>query len=217
MATAMEELKQLKSAIERHCISILPEPVQLNSGGWSNYYCDTKSVSLHPRYARIIGALMAPAVVESGAEAVGGLATGCIPIASAVAAAVLDGGRVLPTFFGRPEAKDHGPASKAKISAAVSEDDPPLIRPGRKVAIVEDAVTQGGAAMQAVEVVRGEGCIVTLVICVVERHEGGGARFRELGIPFKRLFYTLEDGSLHIDEEIELRLSRASSLSFVPE
>ena len=98
MATAMEELKQLKSAIERHCISVLPEPVQLNSGGWSNYYCDTKSVSLHPRYARTIGALMAPAVVDSGAEAVGGLATGCIPIASAVAAAVLDGGRVLPTF-----------------------------------------------------------------------------------------------------------------------
>lgn len=217
MPTAMDDLKQLKSAIERHCIAIQPQPVQLNSGGWSNYYCDTKAVSLHPRYARIIGALMAPAVLESGAEAVGGLATGCIPIASAVSAALLDGGRVLPTFFGRPEAKDHGPASKATIAAAVSEDDPPLIRPGRKVAIVEDVVTQGGAAMQAVEAVRAEGCAVTLVICVVERHEGGGARFRDLGVPFKRLFYTLEDGSLHIDEEIELRASRAASLSFVPE
>lgn len=217
MAPDLADLKQLKSAIERHCISVLAEPVRLNSGGMSNYYCDLKGVSLHPRYARLIGAFMAPAIIESHAEAVGGLATGCIPIASAVAAAALDDGRVLPTFFGRPEAKDHGPASKAKISAAVSEDDPPLIRGGRKVAIVEDAVTQGGAAMQAVNVARAEGCVVTLVICVVERHEGGGARFRELGIPFKRLFYTLEDGSLHVDEEIELRLSRAGAASFVPE
>ena len=37
---------------------------------------------------------------------------------------------------------------------------------------------------------------------VVERHEGGGARFREIGLPFKRLFYTQEDGSLYADTEL---------------
>lgn len=199
MTTNIDDIQQLKSAIERYCIAIQPQPVQLNSGGWSNYYCDGKAVTLHPRYARLIGQLMAPAVLASGAEAIGGLATGCIPIADAVAAAALAQGRVLPTFFGRPAPKDHGPEAKAAISQAIFEDDAPLVRPGRRVAIVEDVVTQGGAAMQAVDVALSEGCEVTLVICMVERHEGGGARFRERGIAFTRLFYTLEDGSLHVD------------------
>jgi orotate phosphoribosyltransferase len=213
MPTTPEDVQSLKSAIERYCIAIQPQPVQLNSGGWSNYYCDGKGVTLHPRYARIIGALMAPAVIESGAEAVGGLATGCIPIASAVADAALAHGRTLPTFFGRPAPKDHGPQAKASISQAASEDEGPLVRPGRKVAILEDVVTQGGAAMQAVDVARAEGCDVVVVMCMVERHEGGGARFRERGIPFKRLFYTHEDGSLHVDEELQQRLAAGSSTS----
>ncbi len=46
---------------------------------------------------------------------------------------------------------------------------------------------------------------------MVERHEGGGARFRERGLPFKRLFYTLDDGSLHIDEALTLSLRAASA------
>jgi len=211
MPTPLEELEELKAAIEQHCISILAEPVRLNSGRWSNYYCDSKLVTLHPVYARLVGKFMAPAVLESGAEAVGGLATGSIPISGAVADAALDLGKVLPTFFGRAAAKDHGPAAKATISAAASLDGGPLIRPGRKVAIVEDAVTQGGAAMQAVKLAQGEGCEVVLVICLVERHEGGGARFREIGVPFRRLFYTLEDGSLHVDEELARQVAATAS------
>ena len=206
MPATHDDVLTLKAAIEKHCLSIHETPVLLNSGGYSNYYLDLKGVALHPVYARIIGQLMAPAVIESGAEAVGGLAAGCIPIADAIAQAALDGGIVLPTFFGRPEAKDHGPSDKSRLRQAAAEDEGPLVRPGRKVAIVEDAVTQGGAAMQATEFALGEGCDVVLVMCVVERHEGGGARFRERGLTFKRLFYTHEDGSLHIDDEVAARL-----------
>jgi orotate phosphoribosyltransferase len=195
-----DELDALKSAIERHCITRYEKPVPLNSGGLGYYYCDLKGVTLHPRYAKTIGELMLPAVRDSGAEAVGGLATGCIPIADAIARAALDAGLEMPTFFGRAEAKDHGPQEKASMRAALVESGEPLIRPGRKVAIVEDAVTQGGAAMQAVKAAQSAGCEVVLVMCVVERHEGGGARFREINLPFRRLFYTKEDGSLFIDE-----------------
>jgi orotate phosphoribosyltransferase len=195
-----DELDALKSAIERHCITRYEKPVPLNSGGLGYYYCDLKGVTLHPRYAKTIGELMLPAVRDSGAEAVGGLATGCIPIADAIARAALDAGLEMPTFFGRAEAKDHGPQEKASMRAALVESGEPLIRPGRKVAIVEDAVTQGGAAMQAVKAAQSAGCEVVLVMCVVERHEGGGARFREIDLPFRRLFYTKEDGSLFIDE-----------------
>lgn len=204
------DLDELTSAIERHCITVHVEPVRLNSGGLSHYYCDLKGVTLHPRYAKIIGDLMLPAVLASGAEAVGGLAAGCIPIADAIARAALDAGHLLPTFFGRAEAKDHGPQEKAKMRAAATEDGAPLIRPGRNVAIVEDAVTQGGAAMQAVQAAQAEGCEVVLVMTVVERHEGGGARFRELGLPFRRLFYTHEDGTLHVDDAVRAQWAAPS-------
>ena len=95
------------------------------------------------------------------------------------------------------------------MRAAATEDGAPLIRAGRRVAIVEDAVTQGGAAMQATKAAQTAGCEVVLVMTVVERHEGGGARFRELGIPFKRLFYTHEDGTLHVDQELQRRIDHA--------
>jgi orotate phosphoribosyltransferase len=200
----------LKAAIERFCIERFDKPVPLNSGGEGYYYCDLKGVTLHPRYAKTIGELMLPAVLDAGAEAAGGLATGCIPIADAVGRAALDSGVTLPTFFGRAEAKAHGPKDKASMRAAASEDGEPLMRPGRRVAIVEDAVTQGGAAMQAVEAARAAGCDVVLVMCIVERHEGGGKRFRERGIRFARLFYTLEDGSLHVDQELERRIAASA-------
>lgn len=215
MPASRDDLNTLKSAIERHCITIHAEPVRLNSGGLSHYYCDLKGVTLHPRYAKIIGELMLPAVAQSGAEAVGGLAAGCVPIADAIGRAALDAGRILPTFFGRAEAKDHGPQEKASMRAAASEDGEPLIRPGRNVAIVEDAVTQGGAALRATEAAQAAGCEVVLVMTIVERHEGGGRVFRERGIPFKRLFYTHEDGSLHVDAETE-RLVAGSTASGTP-
>lgn len=202
-----DDVDALKSAIERYSIAVHDKPVPLASGGTSLYYCDLKAVTLHPRYARTIGALMAPEILAAGAEAVGGLAVGCIPIADAVSRAALDLGRMLPTFFGRAEAKDHGPQAKAKMSAAASDDDEPLIRPGRKVAIVEDTVTTGGSALKAVEVAQAAGCEVALVMVVIERHEGGGKAFRDRGIPFRRLFFTHEDGSLHIDEQLYAQLA----------
>ncbi len=201
MAT-QRDIDDLKAAIERHCITLHDPPIRLNSGGLGHYYLDLKGVTLHPKYAKIVGELMLPAVLASGAEAAGGLAAGCIPIADALGRAALDTGRVLPTFFGRAEAKEHGDLTKASMRAAAMDDGAPLIRAGRKVAIVEDAVTQGGAAMQATNAAQAAGCEVVLVMCVVERHEGGGARFREAGIDFKRLFYTREDGSLHVDASL---------------
>ena len=200
------DLKQLQSAIARHAIGVLDQPVQLASGGWSNYYCDVRVLTLHPRYARMIGALMAPAVIDSGAEAVGGMAMGSIALSSAVAEAALDLGHTIPTFFVRPQAKDHGLPSKSAITMSVADDGRSLMRSGRRVAIVEDTVTQGGSAMKAVDAVLAEGCDVVLVMSVVERHEGGGAKFRERGIPFARLFYTDDRGKLYVDEELESRV-----------
>ena len=47
MTTPNDDLLALQAAIERHCITRHAEPVRLNSGGFSNYYCDLKGVTLH--------------------------------------------------------------------------------------------------------------------------------------------------------------------------
>ena len=204
--TAAQRLAELKSAVERYAIAVQPQPVQLASGGWSNYYADVRVLTLHPRYAKLIGEFMAPALIDSGAEAIGGMAMGCIALASAISAAALERGITLPTFFVRPQPKDHGPSAKSAISQSIAaygdRDDSPLVRPGRKVAVVEDTVTQGGSALKAVEAIQAEGCEVVLVMSVVERHEGGGRLFRERGIPFKRLFYTDEQGAVYADDDV---------------
>jgi orotate phosphoribosyltransferase len=134
------------------------------------------------------------------------MAMGCIALASAISAAALERGVTLPTFFVRPQPKEHGPSGKSAISQSAAtygdRDDSPLVRPGRKVAVVEDTVTQGGSALKAVEAIQAEGCEVVLVMSVVERHEGGGRLFRERGIGFKRLFYTDDQGVVYVDAEI---------------
>ncbi|MBF6601153.1 MAG: orotate phosphoribosyltransferase [Dehalococcoidia bacterium] len=211
MPATARDLQELRTAVERYAIAVQPQPVQLASGGWSTYYADVRLLTLHPRYARLIGQFMAPAVIASGAEAVGGMAMGCIALASGIAAAALDAGSVLPTFFVRPQAKEHGPSGASAISQSISGDGTPLVRAGRTVAVVEDTVTQGGSALKAVEAAEAAGCEVVLVMCVVERHEGGGRVFRERGIPFKRLFYTDDTGRLFVDGELQARAGDAGS------
>jgi len=60
--------------------------------------------------------------------------------------------------------------------------------PGQRVVVVEDVVTSGGAALQAVDKLRAAGLEVVGLLCVVDREEGGGAAFAAAGVPFDPLF-----------------------------
>jgi orotate phosphoribosyltransferase len=57
---------------------------------------------------------------------------------------------------------------------------------------LEDVVTTGGSALKAVERVRAAGYRAEGILALVDRLEGAEARYREMGIPFRRLF-TLEE------------------------
>jgi orotate phosphoribosyltransferase len=59
---------------------------------------------------------------------------------------------------------------------------------GQKVVVVEDVVTSGGAALQAVEKLRDAGLEVAGLLCVVDREEGGRAAFEADGVSFDALF-----------------------------
>ena len=77
------------------------------------------------------------------------------------ASASLAGG--LPFLIVRGEAKAYGTANR--IEGA--------FEPGRRVVLVEDVVTSGGAACEAVDALREAGLEVRAAVCVVDREEGG--------------------------------------------
>ena len=146
---------------------------------------------------------MVPAVIASGAQAVGGMATGAIPLIAAVSAVAKRQGKVIPGFFVRSEPKQHGIVEEESLSAAIGEKGAELLKSGTDVAILEDTVTTARSALDAAAEATRRGCKVVLAACVVERHEGGGDRFRERGIAFTRVFYTDEVGNLYVDGEVE--------------
>lgn len=179
-------------------------PYTLSSGRQSKYYYDGKGATQDPAAAWLIGNALIDVVLESGAEAVGGLEIGAVPIADAVGiAAHVTRGVSIPTFIVRKAAKSHG--TRSQVSEANLPDGTPLLSKGRRVAIVDDVITTGGSIQKAIDVVKELGCIVTVVIALVERHESRDEALRNQGFPVKRLFYTDEEGRLSVDPEFARR------------
>jgi orotate phosphoribosyltransferase len=111
---------------------------------------------LHVTDARIL----APQV-----EAVGGLTMGADPLASATSTVSYLGARALAAFYVRKQAKGHGTGQWIEGTKG--------LRAGMPVAILEDVVTTGGSALQAIERARGFGLRVDLIVGLVDREEGG--------------------------------------------
>ena len=65
---------------------------------------------------------------------------------------------------------------------------------GERVAVLEDIVTSGGAALAAVEKLRGAGLVVEDLYCVVDREEGGAEAAAAAGLTLYPLFTSTELG-----------------------
>ncbi len=132
----------------------------LRSGRRSKYYLDKYRFETRPDLLRALGSSLANAVREheSAADRLAGPELGAVALA---AAASLETG--LPFLIVRKEAKDHGTANRLEG----------LSEPGECVCLIEDVVTSGGAAVEAVLALREAGLRVSNAICVVDREEGG--------------------------------------------
>jgi orotate phosphoribosyltransferase len=158
----------------------------LASGKKGTYYLDCRQVTLHPEGIQQISAGLLEEICKqysaSMPECVGGMAIGADPITAGVV--MLAGQQGLPTrgFMVRKEAKQHGMGRL--VEGPVS--------PGMKCVIVEDVVTSGGSAIQAVAAVRAFGLEVLGVMAVVDRLEGGRKAFEAAGLELTTLL-TIED------------------------
>ena len=132
----------------------------LRSGRRSKYYLDKYRFETRPDLLRALGGALANAVREREPEAdrLAGPELGAVALA---AAASLETG--LPFLIVRKDAKDYGTANRLEG----------LSEPGECVCLIEDVVTSGGAAVEAVLALREAGLRVSNAICVVDREEGG--------------------------------------------
>jgi orotate phosphoribosyltransferase len=150
--------------------------VILASGRESDFFIDCKQTALTAEGHALIGELMLDALSElPECQAVGGVELGGCPLASAVALVSHQRGRGLPALYVRKARKDHG-------TAKLVEGDKSL-RPGIKVALLEDVITTGGSSLKAVETLATAGAEVVGIVALVDREEGGADTIREAGLP----------------------------------
>jgi orotate phosphoribosyltransferase len=155
--------------------------VILSSGRESDFYIDCKQTTLDAEGAVLTGRLLCEMLGKEGMpDAVGGITLGADPIVTAVSLTSALRGTPIPAFIIRKEPKKHGTAQWIEGTGN--------LRPGMKVAIVEDVVTTGASTLRAIERAEEAGLVVSRVICLVDRNEGGAEFLQGKGYRLEPLF-----------------------------
>lgn len=151
----------------------------LASGRRSSVYVDARRTTMSGEGLALIGVLGLERLAARGwaPRAVGGLTLGADPVAYAVAAAAQDRGVALDAFTVRRQPKTHGTAQRIEG----------CFEPGDSVVVVEDVITTGASAREAIRAVEAAGGRVLGVLAVVDREEGGRAVLEAAGHPVEAL------------------------------
>lgn len=150
----------------------------LSSGQKSTYYINGKQVTLHPAGGVMVSRLLLDCLPPA-AIAVAGLTLGADPIVSGVSIVGAYSDRPITPLIVRKAAKGHG--TQAYIEG-------PTLAAGASVVVLEDVVTTGQSAWQAVERLRQAGYAVDTVLALVDRQQGGSEFYQEQGLKFEALF-----------------------------
>jgi orotate phosphoribosyltransferase len=170
---------------------------KLSSGGTSDYYIDCRTTTLSAegalRTARVF--LEELRQVQPAVEALGGLTLGADPIVVGVALESARASTPIGGFLVRKAEKTHGTGRRIEGR----------IRPGMKVAIVDDVCTTAASTVQAIEAAWEAELDVVAVRCLVEREEAGGRNHlnqlwrahRGRACPFAAIFGAQEVRAAH--------------------
>ncbi|HXO86181.1 MAG TPA: orotate phosphoribosyltransferase [Gemmatimonadales bacterium] len=137
----------------------------LASGRRSSFYIDARLTTMSGDGLAVIGGLGLDRLAARGwtPRAVGGLTLGADPVAYALALTAKRRGQLLDAFTVRKQPKDHGTGKRIEGCFAA----------GYPVVVVEDVLTTGSSAREAISAVEREGGRVLGVLAVVDRQEGG--------------------------------------------
>ncbi|MCZ4496724.1 MAG: orotate phosphoribosyltransferase [Thermoleophilia bacterium] len=142
----------------------------LRSGQTSDRYFDKYRVSCDPVLLALVADELATLVAEHAPEArrIVAPALGAVPLAAALA---LRTG--LPFAIVRETGKEYGTANRIEGP----------VEPGETALLIEDVVTSGGAALDALAVAREAGLVVTHTFCVLDRDSGGREALADADAP----------------------------------
>ena len=169
------------------------EPFTLASGAKSEYFIDGKMTAVCSEGAELIGEVLYQWTKDHGIDAIGGLQVGAIPLVTAAVIAFQRHGKPIEGFWVREAAKDHG--TKKQIEGG--------LKPGTRVAIIDDVFTKGGSALKASQAAREFGCEVVLVLALVDRLQGARALFRENGLQNYQRVFTIRQFGIDVPDDVE--------------
>lgn len=149
----------------------------LRSGRKSKYYLDKYLFETQPVLLRELGRRFARHI-HSGIDRIAGAELGAIALA---AAAALETDR--PFVIVR-NSKKTGYGTGKLIEGRLD--------PGERVLLVEDIVTSGGQAIEAMKTLTDAGATVDKLVAVIDRQEGGREAIESAGFTFAALL-TAED------------------------
>lgn len=163
-----------RTALARNIFGVcnLKGSFRLRSGTMSSEYFDKYLFESRPDVLREIARGLV-AMIPAGTEILAGLEMGGIPVATALS---LETGT--PQIFVRKEAKTYG---TCKLAEGIDFK-------GKKVAVVEDVVTTGGAILDGVRALREQGALIDTVLCVIDRESGGPDNLKKAGLTLVPLF-----------------------------
>ncbi|MGH7700660.1 MAG: orotate phosphoribosyltransferase [Gemmatimonadales bacterium] len=158
----------------------------LSSGRRSAFYIDARRATMSAEGLALVGPLAVDRLLAAGwaPRAVGGLTLGADPVAYAIALAARARGIPLDAFTVRKDAKPHGTGRRIEG----------CFEPGMAVVVVEDVLTTGNSAHQAIVALESAGARVLGVLAVVDRQEGGRAALEGRGYAVEALLTAADLG-----------------------
>lgn len=164
---------ELKRAIRER--AYLEGDFLLRSGRRSRYYLDKYRFETEPDLLEAVAARLAARVaeVEPDARRLAAPELGAVALAAATSLVLRR-----PFLIVRSRPKGHGTGGRLEG----------VFSPGERVCLIEDVVTSGGAAREAVEALRREGLECRTAVCVVDREEGGADALARAGVRLHSLF-----------------------------
>jgi orotate phosphoribosyltransferase len=161
---------------------------RLASGAMSDYYIDGRMAEVFSQSAHLIGEVIYERTKDLPIEAIGGLAIGAVPLTTATVISYHLHGRTMEGFWVRDKAKTHG-------TQKVIEGN---LKPGSRVAILDDVITTGSSSLKALQEVKEIGCEAVLVLALVDRLQGAAKAFQNEGITRYEAIYTIRDFGVEV-------------------
>ncbi len=138
----------------------------LRSGQQATEYFDKYLFEAEPQLLLRVAREMVD-LLPADTELLGGLELGGVPIATMVSS--LTG---TPALFVRKEAKTYGTCKLAEGPEVA----------GRRITLIEDVITTGGAVRDATNALRERGAIVEVVVCAIDRSPEGQNPLADVGL-----------------------------------